>query len=103
MVLLGEHLGRDHEGPLEAALDGEEQRRQGDDGLACTDVALEQPVHRLGRGEVTADLADHAGLRRGEFEGERGKEAVDEPDAVPGVDVVGDSPGVGRRRPLAHD
>ena len=46
VVLLGEHLGRDHEGALVAALHPVEERRERDDGLAGTDVALEQPVHR---------------------------------------------------------
>ena len=104
VVLLGEDLGRDHEGALEAALDRVEQRRQGDDRLARPDVALQQPVHRLRRGEVVPDLADHAGLRRRELERERGEEALDEADPAPGrLDVVGDAAGVRGRGALAHD
>ena len=47
-VLLGQHLGRRHEGALVAALHRSEQRRHGDHGLAGADVALEQAVHRMG-------------------------------------------------------
>ena len=54
VVLFGEHLGRRHERALVAALHRDEQRGERDDGLARTDVALQQPVHRRGAGEVVA-------------------------------------------------
>ena len=58
VVLLGEHLGGRHQRALVPALDGDEQRADGHDGLARADVALEQPVHRVGAGEVGGDLVD---------------------------------------------
>ena len=61
-VLLGEHLGRRHQRPLVAALHGGQQRRHGDHRLARADVALQQPVHRVRRGEVGVDLGDHPPL-----------------------------------------
>ena len=51
-MLLGEHLGRRHERALVPALHRGEQGGDGDDGLAGADVALQQPVHRVGAGEV---------------------------------------------------
>ena len=61
-MLLGEHLGRRHQGTLVTALHGDQQRRDGDDGLAGTDVALQQPVHRLWDREVGLDLLDRSTL-----------------------------------------
>ncbi len=46
-VLLGEHLGRRHQGTLVPALHGGEQHRHGHDRLARPDVALQQTVHRV--------------------------------------------------------
>ena len=58
-VLLGEHLGRGEQCRLAAAVDDGEHRPQRDDGLATADLALQQPVHRLGPGQlVVDDLAD---------------------------------------------
>ena len=51
-VLLGQHLGGRHERALVAALHGGEQGADGDDRLARADVALQQPVHGVGRGQV---------------------------------------------------
>ena len=48
-VLLGEHLGRRHQRALVTALHRRQQRRDRDHGLAGADVALQQPVHRMGR------------------------------------------------------
>ena len=59
-MLLGEHLGRRHERALVAALHRDEQRGERDDRLARADVALEQPVHRRGAGEVVRDLGERA-------------------------------------------
>ena len=67
-VLLGEDLGRGHERRLPAALGREDGREDGDDRLAASDVALEEPPHRAPGAEVFADLPDHALLRGRERE-----------------------------------
>ena len=70
IVLCGEDLGGGHEGDLVAVLDGDERGLEGDDGLAGADVALQQAAHGLGAAHVGDDLAEHAFLRGGGFEGE---------------------------------
>ena len=57
-VLLRQDLGRRHERDLEAVLHRDERRQQRDDRLARTDVALQQPVHRLRPLHVVDDLLD---------------------------------------------
>ena len=78
VVLLGEHFGRRHERALVAALHRDEQRRERDDGLARTDVALQEAVHRRGPGEVVRDLGERALLVAGERERQLRDERVDE-------------------------
>ena len=68
VVLLGEHFGRRHERALISTLHRDEQRRERHHGLARTDVALEQAVHRRGPGEVVHDLAERALLVAGQRE-----------------------------------
>jgi hypothetical protein len=46
--------------------------------LADADVALEQPVHRVGPGEVGGDLGDRPPLAFGEPEGQPLDEPVDQ-------------------------
>ena len=67
-VLLGEDLGRRHEGALPPGLDRPEQRRQRDDGLPGADVALQQPLHRRRAREIAVDLGDRPFLRLGQGE-----------------------------------
>ena len=74
-VLLGEDLGRCHQRALVPTFHRRQQRRDGDDRLAGADVALQQAVHRVRRGEVGIDLADHPALGRGEWERQGGEEA----------------------------
>ena len=69
-VLLGEHLGRRHQRALPSRLDGAQQRRERDDGLAGADVALEQPLHRRRPRQVAVDLGIRLLLRVGERERE---------------------------------
>ena len=57
-MLLCEHLGRDHEGALVAALHAVEETGEGNDGLAGTDVSLQEPVHGMGGGEILRHLQD---------------------------------------------
>ena len=77
-MLLGQHLGRGHQGALVTTLHRGEQGRHGDDGLAGADVSLQEAVHRVRRGEVGLDLTDRPGLRRGERIRERVVEPADE-------------------------
>ena len=69
-VLLGEHLGRRHQRALPSRLDGPQQRRERDDGLAGADVALEQPLHRGRARQIAVDLGDRLLLGIGERERE---------------------------------
>ena len=65
-VLAREDLGRRHQRGLPAAFDhggGGEQRHH---GLARADVALQQPQHAFGLGEIGDDVGDRARLRRGQ-------------------------------------
>ncbi len=81
-VLLGENLGRRHEGDLETVLHRDDRRHQRHDRLAGSDVALQQPVHRLRTLHVLDDLGDDLLLVAGQLERE---------DAPRGVtDRVGD-------------
>ena len=77
-VLLCEHLGRRHQRPLMPTLHRGQQRRHGDHGLAGTDVALQQAVHRVRAGEIGLDLVDRASLRRRQRERQQLVEAADE-------------------------
>ncbi len=77
-VLLGEDLGRRHEGALPPGLDRPEQRRQRDDGLPGADVALQQPLHRRRAREIAVDLGDRPFLRLGQGEGQHRAVALQE-------------------------
>ena len=93
-VLLREQLGGRHQGDL--ALAG--HRRHRGDGrdhrLAGAHVALHQPVHRPGPGEVGTHLPRHPALRGGQLERQRVDEAAHrrvaavERRGVPAVDAA---------------
>ena len=55
-----------------------QQRRDGDNGLAGADVALQQAVHRAWRGEIGVDLADDSTLGGRQVVRQRGVEALHE-------------------------
>jgi hypothetical protein len=59
-----------HQGRLVARGDGHEHAVEGDHGLACADVALQQPVHRCRSRQIPGDLVDHGPLAAGELERE---------------------------------
>ena len=61
-VLLGEGLGRRHQGGLMTGLDRAQHRVDAEDGLAGSHLAHQQPLHRLGLAEVGVDLLDRAAL-----------------------------------------
>ena len=75
-MLARQDLGRRHQRGLAAGLDhggGGEQRHH---GLARADVALQQPQHALGLGEIGDDLVDGALLRGRERIGQGLRSAV---------------------------
>ena len=80
VVLLGEHLGRRQQRRLPARVHHLEHGPYRDDGLARADLALQQPVHRVGAGQVVgyllADLALAFGERERQPLVERGHQAV---------------------------
>ena len=61
-VLLGQDLGRRHEGGLQPVLHRQHGGQHRDDGLAGADIALQQAVHRLGALHVLADLLEGGAL-----------------------------------------
>ena len=95
VVLLGEHLGGCQQGRLAAGVDDLQHRPQRDEGLAGADLTLEQPVHRVGAGELGRDeLADLA-LAAGELERQSGVERRQHP-------VVASRPGLRTHRPVGR-
>ena len=82
-VLLGEGLGRRHQGALLAALDGAQEGVEGDDGLPRADVALEQPLHGPFAAEIGVDLGNRLLLLGRERERERLPIAVEELPRLP--------------------
>ena len=87
-VLLGQHLGRHHQGALVAALHGGEQRGQRHHRLARADVALQQSVHRERSGHVGHNDGQGPALRLGELVGK----AVQEPGHQCVAHPTGDLP-----------
>ena len=86
-MLRGENLRRRHERDLVAVLDGDDRGLEGDDGLAGTDVALQQAAHGSGPGHVGCDLFQHALLRAS---GMKGQDALNR-SAHAVVDLEGDA------------
>ena len=77
-VLNGQHLGRRHHRRLVSTLDGDQQRCDGDDRLARADLALDQPLHRVGRHQIADDILDRPTLRAGQLIGQPGDEPLRE-------------------------
>ena len=67
-VLLGQDFGRRHEGGLEAVVEGDEHRQEGDHRFSAAYIALEQAVHLCPAAEVPADLPDDPLLGTGQLE-----------------------------------
>ena len=76
VVLAGEDFGRRHHRRLPARFDHVRHRHQRDDGLARSDVALQQPQHALFGPEIGADVVDRLPLRVGQRKRQRGLEAA---------------------------
>jgi hypothetical protein len=68
VVLLGEDLGRGHDGALAPGLDGCEERGDRDYGLAAADIPLQEAAHGPLRSHVGQDLLYHPLLRSCELE-----------------------------------
>jgi hypothetical protein len=77
-MLAPEQLGRRHERGLRSGLDRGRHGEKGDDGLAAADIALQEPQHAVGIGEIGVNFRERAGLRSGELEGEFGKDGLAE-------------------------
>ena len=67
-MLLGQRLGRRHQDALLAGLDRAQQRVERDDGLAGSDLALKEPLHRHAALEVAVEVGDRALLMLGQRE-----------------------------------
>ena len=93
-MLLGEQLGRRHQGGLEVVLDGQQHREQGHHGLAGAHVAHQEAVHPVGGGHVGRDLAERAVLVVRELPGQRLPE--------PGGQVAADHECHAAPAPLGH-
>ena len=65
-MLAGEDFRRRHEGGLSAGLDRPRHGEQGHDGLAGSDVALQQPQHPVGLCHVGVDLGQRVFLGSGQ-------------------------------------
>ena len=76
VVLAGEDFGRRHHRRLPSRFDHVGHRHQRDDGLARSDVALQQPQHALFGLEIGADVVDRLLLRPGQRKRQRGLEAA---------------------------
>ena len=58
-VLLGQNLGGHHQGRLKSRFHGQQDGGNSHDRFAGADIALQQSVHRIFRGQASADLGDH--------------------------------------------
>ncbi len=74
-VLPGEHLGGRHEHDLRLVGHGQQHGIDGHDRLAAADVALQQPVHRMGAGHVGGNLRHGLVLSGGQLEGKQAADA----------------------------
>ena len=77
-MLPRQDVGRHHQGRLAAGLDTGRHGKQGDHGLARSDIALEQADHALRRAEPGQDLAHGRVLRPGQPIGQGSEQAPGE-------------------------
>jgi len=61
-VLFGKYFGRRHDCGLIPGFNGLQRGQCRDDRFAATDIALKQPLHRVGPGQIRADFSEHAHL-----------------------------------------
>ena len=74
IVLPRQDLGRGHQRGLPAGAHRHHRRQRGNDRLAATHVALQQPVHGLLPRQVGRDLVTYPALRTGERKRQRGQQ-----------------------------
>ena len=86
-MLFGQDFRGGHQRCLMTALHRHHHRVDRDHGLARTDVALQQPVHRVRCGHVGFDLCDGALLGAGQ----RIRQCVEEPRHQIAAEFVGDA------------
>jgi hypothetical protein len=82
VVLLGEHLRGREQGGLPPGVDHLQHRPGGHDGLAGAHLAVQEPLHGMGVGEVAGDRLAHARLAVGEPVRELGVEGREQPPAL---------------------
>ena len=102
-MLPRQDLGRRHQRGLTAAFDHGRGSKQRHHGLAGADVALQQPQHAFGLGQIGDDVLDRARLRRRERIGQR-RDQLFPHVAVAGRRAAGGTPQMGahqRERELA--
>ena len=61
-MLLRQNAGRGHHHPLPARFNCDQQGHESNQGFSGAHIALQQPVHALGRGHVGGDFLDRPGL-----------------------------------------
>ena len=74
-MLLRKELRGGHEGALEAAAHGPEERQRRNHRLPRSYVSLEEPEHRLGSIQIGGELRTHPALRLRELKGQGAQEA----------------------------
>ena len=70
VMLFGENLRRCHEGHLPASSHCLAGRQRRNNGLASAHITLQQPLHRIGLGQIGGDLRHCALLRAGQGKGQ---------------------------------
>lgn len=89
-VLDGEDLGRGEERSLVAGRSSRMGSDSRDDGLAASDIAIEEPVHGVGLPEISENFCDSLRLALGQLERKRlgesfdGCRLTDDRDSAPG-------------------
>ncbi len=82
-MLSGEHLGGSQQYGLPPSVDDLQHRAQCDHGLAGSDLALQQPVHRVLTGQLCGQHLAHLSLPSGQCEGQCGVECGGQPAGPP--------------------
>ena len=78
-MLFRQNFRRRHQRDVESAFQRHQRAAGRHHGFAGTDIALQQPPHRMRAGPCPcANFAQHFGLRGGELETQLGKERFDQ-------------------------
>ena len=70
-MLLGQDLGRRHQGALPARVNAQRRRQRRHHGFARAHIALQQPMHRHRPAQVMGNLCLHPPLRPGQGKRQR--------------------------------